>query len=71
MMMDRETLRKIIAESLSFTLPETLERDMHIDLAIDKVIVLAGIRRSGKTYELYNIIKKLLLLNIPDPITLD
>ena len=65
MMMDRETLRKIIAESLSFTLPETLERDMHIDLAVDKVIVLAGIRRSGKTYELYNIIKKLLLLNIP------
>ena len=64
-MMDRETLRKIIAESLSFTLPETLERDMHIDLAVDKVIVLAGIRRSGKTYELYNIIKKLLLLNIP------
>ena len=38
---------------------------MQIDLAIDKVIVLAGIRRSGKTYELYNIIKKLLSSNIP------
>lgn len=65
MMTDRETLRKIIAESLSFTFPETLERDMQIDLAIDKVIVLAGIRRSGKTYELYNIIKKLLSSSIP------
>ena len=64
-MMDRETLRKIIAESLSFTFPETLERDMQIDLAIDKVILLAGIRRSSKTYELYNIIKNLLSSSIP------
>ena len=55
----KEEFRYIISEWLSRDLPETVERDVKIDLSADKIIAIAGVRRAGKTYLLFDIIKKL------------
>ena len=59
-MIQPEHLKRYLAEFEIKKLPDTLKRDIDVDLSLNKVIILAGIRRSGKTYELYNIMKYLL-----------
>lgn len=61
----REEFRYIISEWLSRGLPETVERDVKVDLSADKIIVIAGVRRAGKTYLLFDIIKKLVAARTP------
>ena len=61
----REEFRYIISEWLSRDLPETVERGVKIDLSADKIIVIAGVRRAGKTYLLFDIIKKLVAARTP------
>ena len=56
-MIQPEHLKRYLAEFEIKKLPDTLKRDIDVDLSLNKVIILAGIRRSGKTYELYNIMK--------------
>lgn len=54
-----QILRKIIVEGIEQGLPEDLmERDIEIDLDTRKVVAISGIRRCGKTYLLYQIMKK-------------
>ena len=59
-MIKPEHLKRYLSEFDIDKLPHTLKRDIEVDLSLNKIIILAGIRRSGKTYELYNIMKQLL-----------
>lgn len=64
-MIDKEAARRAIAEFMTMQFPDSIDREINIDLSINKVIVIAGVRRAGKTYELFNIIKSLLKSGIP------
>lgn len=64
-MYDKESVIRAIAEFMAMKLPDTINRDIKIDLSTHKIIVLAGVRRTGKTYELFNILKSLLRDGIP------
>ncbi len=64
-MTDPGSTRRAIAEFMSTKFPDTIIRETNIDLSINKVIVIAGVRRSGKTYEIFNIIKHLLNTSVP------
>ena len=59
-MIKPEHLKRYLSEFDIDKLPHTLKRDIEVDLSLNKIIILAGIRRSWKTYELYNIMKQLL-----------
>jgi uncharacterized protein len=61
----KENLKKIIKEFHENPLPEIIERDTLFDFAIlntpvKKVITIIGPRRAGKTYFLFQVMKKLL-----------
>jgi len=61
-MISRETWIKITKDFQEFELPEMVERDtsVEIDLPIKRAISIIGPRRAGKTYLMFQIIKKLL-----------
>ncbi len=61
----KEEFRYIIGEWMGQRLPETIEREMELDLDAKKVIAIAGVRRSGKTYMLFETIKRLLKRGVP------
>jgi predicted AAA+ superfamily ATPase len=61
----KEEFRYIINEWLARKLPEIVVRDVKIDLNADKVIAIAGVRRAGKTYLLFDTIKKLAKTGVP------
>ncbi len=61
----REEFRYVISEWIARKLPETVARDVKIDLNADKVIAIAGVRRAGKTYLLFDTIKKLAEIGVP------
>ncbi len=66
----KEEFRYVISEWLSRDLPETVERDVRVNLNADKIIAIAGVRRTGKTYLLLDIIKRLTRTHIPRKNTL-
>ncbi|MEW6103905.1 MAG: ATP-binding protein [bacterium] len=56
----KEAIRYIIQEWLEYKLPSLIERDIPSDLLnTGLIIALVGVRRSGKTYLLYQIAKRL------------
>jgi len=61
-MIKKETLAQIILDFQEEDLPELIERELKIDLEIPikRATAILGPRRSGKTYYLYSLIKKLL-----------
>lgn len=61
-MVKKETLAQIILDFQKEDLPELIERELKTDLEIPikRAIAILGPRRSGKTYYLYLLIKKLL-----------
>ena len=61
-MISKEALAQIILDFQREELPELIERDLKVDLEIPlkRATVILGPRRSGKTYYLYSLIKKLL-----------
>ena len=61
-MIGRETWIKIIKDFQEFELPEMVERDIRVesDLPIKRAVSIIGPRRAGKTYLMFQIIKKLL-----------
>lgn len=61
-MINREIWIKIIKDFQEFELPSLVERDIKIetDLSIKRIISIIGPRRSGKTFFMFHIIKKLL-----------
>lgn len=57
--MDKETLKYVLAQSTTRPLPATVPRALELPLATRKVVALVGIRRSGKTWLLYETIRRL------------
>ncbi len=64
-MINMDAVRRAISEFITMDLPESIDRDIDIDLSVNKITVIAGIRRSGKTYEIFNIMKHLLDIGTP------
>ncbi len=56
----KDVFKQIIAEFHQEPLPKVLDRDVDIPLNTGKIISLVGVRRSGKTYIMFQLIKKLL-----------
>ena len=61
-MISRETWGRIIRDFQEFELPELVERDLEVrtDLPVRRAISILGPRRTGKTFLMFQIIKKLL-----------
>jgi predicted AAA+ superfamily ATPase len=57
--MDKETLKYVLAQSTTRPLPPTTPRTLELPLDLRKVVALVGIRRSGKTYLLYETMRRL------------
>lgn len=57
--MDKETLKYVLAYNTTRELPSATPRALQLPLEIRKVITLVGIRRSGKTYVLYETMRRL------------
>lgn len=58
-MISKDILKTIITDNQQRDFPELWERTLKIPVDSEKIITLAGVRRSGKTYHLFNLIKKL------------
>lgn len=58
--MEKETIKSIIANFHGEEISQYFQRDIEIPLDVQKVITLIGPRRSGKTSELFNLMRKLL-----------
>lgn len=62
--MDKEMIKTVIKEYQETELPAVLPRDFNIPLHSAKIVAVVGPRRSGKTFLLFLMIKKLLAQNI-------
>ncbi len=60
----KEVIRNIILENQFSKLPKVFPRDIEIPVNVDKIISIIGVRRSGKTYILYDTITTLLDIGI-------
>jgi predicted AAA+ superfamily ATPase len=56
---DKESLKYVLAQATTGKLPEVTPRSMTLPLDSRKVVTLVGIRRSGKTYLLYQTMHQL------------
>ena len=56
----KELLKTIISDSQSATLPELWPRTLEVPVDSGKVVTLTGVRRSGKTYHLFEVMKTLI-----------
>jgi predicted AAA+ superfamily ATPase len=57
--MDKETLKYVLAQTAARPLPPATSRTLELPLDSRKVVALVGIRRSGKTYVLYETMRRL------------
>jgi len=57
--MDKERIKYVLRESEELPLPSIRPRDLKVPLNSGRVIVLAGIRRSGKTFLLLDLMRQL------------
>jgi len=55
----KETFKKLIVNFQERTFGSIVQRDYEIPISTKKIVSLIGVRRSGKTYILYSLIKKL------------
>jgi len=58
--MDKERLKYVLREAELLPLPAIRPRTLRLPLASGKIIVLVGIRRSGKTFLLFDVLSRLL-----------
>jgi hypothetical protein len=56
---DKETLKYVLVEAESRPLPTVAPRALQLPLTLRKVVTLVGIRGSGKTYLLYDTMRRL------------
>jgi len=56
---DKETLKYVLAQSTTRPLPAATPRTLALPLDSNKIVALVGIRRSGKTYLLYETMRRL------------
>lgn len=59
LMKEKELLKTIITDNQSRALPQIWPRTLEIPLNSEKIVTLTGVRRSGKTYHLFDAISKL------------
>ena len=59
-MIPRDNVKKVLLEWNEKTLPDVIKRDVKITLEPTEIITITGVRRSGKTYLLFYLIKQLL-----------
>jgi len=59
LMLVKDLLKTIIIDNQSRVIPEVWERQLKIPSDSGKIITLTGVRRSGKTYHLFNLINQL------------
>ncbi len=59
LMTGKDLLKTIITDSQQRVVPEVWERALKIPADSGKIITLAGVRRSGKTYHLFHLINQL------------
>jgi len=57
--MRKEALKYVLAENTARKFPATVPRALELPLNTNKITTLVGIRRSGKTYILYDIMRRL------------
>lgn len=65
-MIKKDQLKNIIIDNQERVLPEVWKRDLEIPLNSGKIITLSGVRRSGKTYHLFNLINRLKSKGFPN-----
>lgn len=58
-MSEKEILRTIVADSQIRELPSLWKRNLQIPTDSGKIVTLTGVRRSGKTYHLFQVMKDL------------
>src|SRR3989344_4114532 len=58
-MNQKELLKTIISDNQARKLPNIWQRTLEIPLKSGKIITLSGVRRSGKTYHLFSLMKRL------------
>ena len=56
----RKNLKQVIAEWKVFKLPEMVEGDTGISLEGKSIVAIVGVRRAGKTYTMFHLIKELI-----------
>ena len=57
--MEKETLKYVLTQNAAHALPSAVPRTLKLPLDARKVVTLVGIRRSGKTYLLYDTMRRL------------
>ncbi|HAJ95230.1 MAG TPA: ATPase [Actinobacteria bacterium] len=62
--MRKEIIKTLIADFHEKGIPSVKPRLLEIPINSKKIIALTGVRRGGKTYQLYNVINKLIRKNI-------
>ena len=62
----KELLKTIISDSQTRTLPKIWARALTIPLDSTKIVTLTGVRRSGKTYHLFDLMAQLKAANVPN-----
>ncbi len=62
----KELLKTIITDSQSRALPRILKRSLNIPTGSGKIVTLSGVRRSGKTYHLFELMNQLKAADIED-----
>lgn len=65
-MTSKDILKNIITDSQNQVLPNIWKRIQTIPIDNQKIITLTGVRRSGKTYHLFNLINQLKASGIPN-----
>lgn len=59
LMIRKDLLKTIIIDGQSLALPPVWERTLKVPLNCGKIVTLAGVRRSGKTYHLFELMRQL------------
>ncbi|KKR30005.1 MAG: ATPase [Candidatus Gottesmanbacteria bacterium GW2011_GWC2_39_8] len=65
-MTGKELLKTIIIDSQQKAIPELWGRTLKIPTDSGKIVTLAGVRRSGKTYHLFSLMKQLKTNGVPN-----
>ncbi len=59
-LMNKEVLKQVIRESQEIVFPRMAPREIEVPLSLRKIVAITGPRRSGKTFYLYLLCKKLI-----------
>lgn len=65
-MIGKDLLKTIIIDSQQRVIPEVWQRALKIPIDSGKIITLAGVRRSGKTYHLFSLMNQLKATGVPN-----